>query len=92
MTEANRLYGEYLEHSCRYYILDQPVIRDSEFDSICKELLERWNEVTHRYKSLTDKSALIAGTGFQMAFTMPYQIVDLCRRVSPNMRLRDYFK
>lgn len=87
----NHLFGEYLEHSCRYYILNNPVISDSDYDKLCVRLLSVWDQVTHKYKQLTDESALSAGTGFQMEYTMPSQIVWLCRMVSPDKALREYF-
>jgi len=69
----------YLEHSCRYYELDAPVISDAAFDALCAALLEQWDEVTHRYKHLADMSALRAGTGFQMSHRFPQAIVNLVR-------------
>ena len=76
----NSVYGEYLEHSIRYYVLDAPVVPDSYFDGLCKTLLTGWEFVTHRYKDMCDTSALHAGTGFQVPFHKLDPIVWMCRQ------------
>lgn len=89
--EANALYGEYLEHSYRYYMLNAPVISDHEFDDICRRLLPHWPIVTHRLKPLTDESALRAGTGFQLRVeSLPVPFARLIER-NPNVPLRFVF-
>jgi hypothetical protein len=77
--ELNALFGEYLEHSIRYYLLDNPVVPDGYFDTLCQTLLASWPQVTHRYRGLCDESALSAGTGFQLPFHKLEPIVWLCR-------------
>lgn len=62
----NRLYMAYLEHSVRYYELDDPVIDDALYDRLCQALLRHWAGFGHSLKHLTDASALRAGTGFQI--------------------------
>ena len=76
----NAVYGEYLEHSIRYYLLDAPVVPDTYFDGLCKTLLAGWELVTHRLKSMCDESALRAGTGFQLPFHKLDPIVWMCRQ------------
>lgn len=89
--EANALYGDYLEHSYRYYILSQPVISDHEFDDLCRRLLACWPLVTHRLKDLADESALRAGTGYQLsASSLPVPFVRLIER-NPRVPLRFVF-
>ena len=63
----NRLYRAYLEHSIRYYELEQPIVSDHLFDQLCRALLRHWHGFDHRFKHLTDESALAAGTGFHLA-------------------------
>lgn len=58
--------GEYLLHSYLYYILDQPVIPDEEYDKICKDLYEKWDEINHLHKHLVSKDDLKAGTGYSL--------------------------
>lgn len=89
--EANALYGEYLEHSYRYYMLDTPVIQDNEFDGICVRLLEHWPIVTHRLRALTTEDDLRAGTGFQIrARSLPWPFVELIEK-NPNVALKFVF-
>lgn len=73
------LYGEYLEHSLRYYILDRPVVSDAYYDDLCKTLLVNWHGFEHRYKHLTDESALSAGSGFQLKAEDLEPILWMCR-------------
>ncbi|MPQ71465.1 hypothetical protein [Pseudomonas sp. MWU12-2323] len=86
----NAVFGEYLEHSIRYYMLDSPVVSDGYFDELCKALLAGWEAITHRYKHMSDKSALSAGTGFQLPFHNLDAIVWLCRR-HPETPLKDIY-
>ena len=85
------LFGEYLEHSCRYYVFDKPVVSDAYFDAVCQVLLANWGNFEHLYKCLCDESALSAGTGFQMANTIPNHIVLLCKRY-PDVPLKEVFQ
>lgn len=69
--EANVLFEDYVYHSFLYYECDQPRISDSTFDSLCRQLLTMWPEVTHPDKKLADENALQAGTGHQIAGRWP---------------------
>ena len=62
------LYADYLFHSYLYYKKHTPVLTDEAFDAICKELLAKWGEVEHRFKYLTTKEDLEAGTGYAIAY------------------------
>lgn len=86
------LYGEYLEHSCRYYYLDSAIVDDSYYDGLCQQLLQHWGEFEHKYKKYTDESALFAGSGYQLPFTtMLWPIVQLCLSY-PGTPLKEVFK
>lgn len=89
-VQLNAVYGEYLEHSIRYYLLDSPVVPDSYFDKLCQALLAGWALVTHRHKHMSDESALNAGTGFQLPFHQLDHIVWLCRQ-NPGQPLKSVF-
>ena len=79
MSESpNSWYGEYLEHSVRYYLLDNPVVNDAYFDDLCRRLLSCWGDVTHKLKHLCDESALVAGSGSQLSGPEIEPIVWLC--------------
>ncbi len=73
---ANRLFEQYVEHSYRYYGLDDPSIPDAVYDQICRDLYRVWDNVTHPDKHLTNYDALEAGTGYQMMFNWPEWVVE----------------
>jgi hypothetical protein len=52
----------YLITAYAYYILDESLIQDYEFDSMAKELLEKYDSIEHKHKSLISKEDLAAGT------------------------------
>lgn len=54
----------YLIASYTYYIYDQVVIEDHEYDTICKRLYDHFDEFEHQHKYLLSKDSLKAGTGF----------------------------
>ena len=62
----NNLVAKYLIHSYLYYILDESIIPDREYDELCKELLDNIDSITHPHKHLLDTEALKAGSGFQL--------------------------
>ena len=45
-----------------YYELDKPLIQDSEFDALAKEILDNWDNIQHMHKYLLTKDMLVAGT------------------------------
>ncbi len=45
-----------------YYELDEPLISDTEFDMLGKEILENWDAIDHPHKKLLTKEMLEAGT------------------------------
>ena len=56
----------FLMASFLYYQHDIPLLTDEFFDSMCKQLLARWDEVEHMHKHLIDREHLSAGTGFDI--------------------------
>ena len=58
--------NDYLMHCYLYYELNTPVIYDYDFDKLCKDLLEKWDSISHSYKELISKSDLKAGTGYSI--------------------------
>jgi NAD-dependent DNA ligase len=57
----------YLVHSYLYYIEETPIITDTEYDRLCKKLLNSFDTLTHRHKHLVSKEALQAGTGYHIS-------------------------
>lgn len=48
--------------SYAYYVEDNPLITDDEFDNLAKWLLENWDDVDHQHKSYITRNDLVAGT------------------------------
>jgi NAD-dependent DNA ligase len=58
----------YLMHSYIYYQLHDSIIKDYEYDEMCKQLKDKWESIKHYHKHLVDVSALGAGTGYQLKY------------------------
>ena len=67
-TNPNMLVPYYLMHSYLYYVMNEPIISDIEYDELCKELKDKWDSVEHYHKHLIDKQSLGAGTGYQLQY------------------------
>jgi len=67
-TNPNMLVPYYLMHSYLYYVMNEPIISDMEYDELCKELKDKWDSVEHYHKHLIDKQSLGAGTGYQLQY------------------------
>ncbi len=48
--------------SYAYYVQDDPLITDAEFDELAKELLANWDSIEHPHKCYITKNDLEAGT------------------------------
>ena len=62
-------YARYLMSSYLYYN-DHPVLpySDSQFDGLCKRLLDEWDTFSHQHKHLCTEDDLRAGTGYAIKF------------------------
>lgn len=67
-TNPNMLVPYYLMHSYIYYQLQDSIIKDYEYDEMCKQLKDKWESIKHYHKHLVDVSALGAGTGYQLKY------------------------
>lgn len=54
--------AKYLMCSYAYYIQDDPLISDEEFDELTKYLLANWKTIDHYHKWYIKKADLKAGT------------------------------
>ena len=68
-TNPNMLIPYYLMFSYLYYVKHISLIEDTEFDQMCKTLLEKYDEVEHMHKPLVKKESLTAGTGYDIKYT-----------------------
>ena len=62
--KPNQLLTYYLTSSYLYYKEDTTVLTDTDYDLLCKRLLNEFDNVTHHHKSLVEKESLGAGTGY----------------------------
>lgn len=62
---ANALVPWYLMASYLYYIRDESMLTDGDFDILCQKLAKAWDqgEITHRHAWLIDRAQLDGGSG-----------------------------
>ena len=52
----------YLIAAYAYYVEDNPIMSDWQFDVLAKRLLEKWDTIEHPHKSFISEDDLRAGT------------------------------
>ena len=62
----NKMVSVYLMASYLYYILNESPMRDYEYDLLCQQLLNHYNDINHMHKHLLDVDSLKAGTAFHL--------------------------
>ena len=67
-NNPNMLVPYYLMYSYAYYKENESLISDTEYDNICKQIIEKWDNITHWHKSLLTLDALKAGTGYDIKY------------------------
>ena len=73
LKNPNMLVPYYLMFSYAYYKENESLITDTEYDDICRELIEKWETITHWHKPLLNLESLKAGTGYDIKY--PNRIV-----------------
>ena len=68
LTNPNMLVPYYLMYSYAYYKENESLVDDTEYDQICRELIEKWDNITHWHKPLLDLESLKAGTGYDIKY------------------------
>jgi len=66
-NDDNLLVQWYLILSYAYYIEDESLVSDNEYDALCIRLLDKFEEIEHHHKHLISKEDLRAGTGYALA-------------------------
>ena len=51
----NMLVPYYLMSCYLYYECDKNVLSDTQFDTLCKRLLDNWDSINHIHKHLIDR-------------------------------------
>lgn len=77
----------YLMLSYLYYIEDVSIWLDTEYDKLCKRILEQYDNLEHRHKHLVDKGSLRAGTAYQLKIEDYPQVVIGAARYYAKDRL-----
>lgn len=54
--------SKYLMCAYAYYVEDRPLISDSDFDKLAKDILDNYDNIEHVHKHLVTKEDLKAGT------------------------------
>lgn len=78
--------------SYAYYIANESLIPDTEYDALAKRLLGEWDTFTHPHKHLVTKGDLEAGTLFRLGANH-YPLMVRCaaeRWIDAVKRGRDY--
>jgi hypothetical protein len=52
----------YLMASYAYYIEDDPIFSDGFYDGLAKQILDNWDNITHRHRDVLRKDDLEAGS------------------------------
>lgn len=59
---VNMMVPYYLMASYAYYKEDDPIFTDAFYDTLAKNMLAQWDNITHYHKAVIDKDALAAGS------------------------------
>jgi hypothetical protein len=77
----NMLVPWYLMASYAYYVLDDPILSDAMYDSMSKQLLANFDNISHYHKPLLSKDMLEAGSYLG---EYPSIILGAVRAIDPN--------
>ena len=81
-NNPNMLVPYYLMYSYAYYKENESLISDTEYDDICKQIIEKWDNITHWHKSLLTLDALKAGTGYDIEY--PNRVISAAKLLIKN--------
>ena len=76
-NNPNMLVPYYLMYSYAYYKENESLISDTEYDDICKQIIDKWDNITHWHKSLLTLDALKAGTGYDIKY--PNRVISAAK-------------
>lgn len=61
-TNINLTVPWFLMAAYAYYVEDDPILSDGQYDRLVKRMLDNWDNIEHRHKHLIDLESLQAGT------------------------------
>lgn len=86
-TNKHMLVPWYLITSYAYYILDESLVSDGQYDAMARRLLREYDSIEHYHKHLISKDNLEAGTMLLAKEDYPLIVVDTAERlVKANVR------
>lgn len=62
--DINKSVDWYLMASYLYYIEYESLLLDSQYDRLCRFMLNNWDDIEHPLKGMIELEDLSAGTGF----------------------------
>lgn len=74
----------FLLASYAYYELDESLMLDTEFDSMCLFMLQNWDQITHMHKHLITKPMLECGSGFDIR-KYPSMVKSSCMKLVKDL-------
>ncbi len=94
--------AKYLMCAYAYYELDTPLISDTEFDMLAKEILDNWDNIEHMHKYLLTKDIpdpeLLIRTGNTrrlsnfLLWQLAYSEIFFEKKLWPEFTEKDYNK
>lgn len=78
--DSKCLVQHYLMSSYAYGFLNRTYMDDHAYDRLCKRLQDEFDSIEHRHKSLIDKDALSATTGYYIREENYPEIVKIAAR------------
>ena len=61
-ANINMTVPYYLMASYAYYVQDDPIFTDGFYDGLAKQILDNWDNITHRHRDVLSKDDLEAGS------------------------------
>jgi hypothetical protein len=61
-NNINMAVPYYLMASYAYYVQDDPIFSDGFYDALAKQILDNWDNITHRHRDVLNKDNLEAGS------------------------------
>lgn len=66
-------FGWYMIHSYLYYVLNETIINDDDFNKLCQQLILDWDTLEHPHKHLTTLEDLKCSSGNTIKFPLMVQ-------------------
>jgi NAD-dependent DNA ligase len=85
--------ARFLVHSYLYYVLNDSIISDPEFDKLSRYLLQNWSKIEHPHKRFITEVDLQAGTGFRAVTgkRLPTVVRVVATRLASDEKMRAEF-